>query len=383
MKVQEVILKAISKEITWIEAAEILRRSPRQIRRMRERYERQGYDGLFDRRTRRPSPRRVPLHQVESVLRLYRERYFDFNVTHFHEKLTVEHGFSLSYTWVKSALHAAGLVAKRKKNVRHRRRRERRPLRGIMLHLDGSTHSWFGPDHPSCDLLVVADDATSEVYDARFVREENTRSVMGILRAVIEKKGIFCSLYSDRASHFVFTPKAGERPDRNRLTQVARALGELGIELIPANSPQARGRGERLFGTWQGRLPQELRLARITTMEEGNRYLRDTFIRKHNAAFVVRPAQPGHAFVSGKRMNLDRIFSIHRNRTVAGDNTIQVGKKILQIPKSHFRTSFTHCRVKVYEHLDGTMSIGLGSHELGRYDSSGKLLKLPERRKAA
>ena len=383
MKVQEVILKAISGEITWIEAAEILRISPRQMRRKKKRYERYGYDGLFDRRTRQPSPRRVPVSQVGTVLRLYRDEYFDHNVAHFHEKLVEKHGMQLSYTWVKTCLQAAGLVARRKKNVPHRRRRERRPLVGMMLHLDGSPYAWFGPEHPVCDLLVVMDDATSEVYEARFVREEDTRSTMGVLKATVERRGIFCSLYSDRASHFVWTPKAGERPDRNRLTQVARALAELGIELILANSPQARGRGERLFGTWQGRLPPELRLAGITTMEGGNRYLQEHFIPWHNRTFTVRPAERGSAFVSAKRASLDRIFSIHRKRTVAADNTVQVGNKILQIPKSHLRMGFTHCRVTVYEYLDGTFSIGLGPHELGQYDSGGNLQELPERRKAA
>src|SRR6266545_157818 len=245
MKVQEVILRAIGGQINWMQAAEIIGLSDRTMRRWRVRYEEHGYDGLFDRRLKRPSPRRVPLKVVEEVLRLYRERYFDFNVRHFHEKLRSQHGIQLSYTWVKLALQTAGLVKRRIKRGRHHRRRERRPLSGMMLHIDGSKHAWVGPEQGQQDLITLMDDATSRVYYAQLVEEESTASVMAALREVVQKKGVFCSLYSDRASHFVFTPTAGGRPDPSVKTQVGRALEQLGIELIPANSPQARGRCER------------------------------------------------------------------------------------------------------------------------------------------
>src|SRR5271167_1742485 len=265
MKVQEVILRAMAKKITWWQAAEIIGISDRSMRRWRERLEEFGYDGLFDRRRGRPSPKRVPLATVEQVLGLYRDRYFDLNVQHFHEKLG-EHGIGLSYTWVKAALQGAGLVARGRKRGVHRQRRARRPLPGMLLHIDGSRHRWF-QDERWHDLIVILDGASSEIYYAQLVEEESTLTVMAALRAVIERKGVFCALYSDRGSHFWLTPKAGGKVDRQRLTQVGRALRELGIQMIPAYSPEARGRSERSFSTWQGRLPQELRLRGITTVE--------------------------------------------------------------------------------------------------------------------
>src|ERR1700756_1076899 len=259
MKIQEVILRAMAKRISWWQAAEILGISDRSMRRWRERYEQHGYDGLFDRRVGKPSPKRVPVETVEKVLGLYQEKYFDLNVRHFHEKLREEHGIRLGYTWVKLALQGAGLVKKGRKRGAHRKRRPRRPLPGMLLHLDGSEHRWF-QDARRYDLIEVIDDATSETYYAQLVDEESTRTVMAALKEVVETKGCFCALYSDRASHFFETPKAGAKIDPHRLTQVGRALHELGIRMIPAYSPQARGRSERNFGTWQGRLPQELRL---------------------------------------------------------------------------------------------------------------------------
>ncbi|MGB9068206.1 MAG: ISNCY family transposase [Candidatus Acidiferrales bacterium] len=259
MKVQEVMLQAMSKKISWWQAAEILGISDRHMRRWRERYEEFGFRGLFDRRRGRPSPKRVAVATVERVLQLYRERYFDLNVQHFHEKLEAEHQIRLSYSWVKGILQGAGLVARGRKRGAHRKRRPRRPLPGMLLHIDGSRHRWLG-DERWHDLIVILDDATSEIYYAQLVQEESTQTVMAALREVIEHQGLFCALYSDRGSHFWLTLKAGERVDHQRVTQVGRALRELGVRMIPAYSPQARGRSERNFGTWQGRLPQELRL---------------------------------------------------------------------------------------------------------------------------
>jgi transposase len=263
MKVQEVILKAMAGSLKWWEAAEIIGISDRSLRRWRERYEEFGYDGLFDRRKKRPSPKRVPVKTVEQVLQLYREQYFDFNVRHFHEKLVEEHNIQLSYTWVKKALQEAGLVAKQKRRGAHRRRRPRRPMPGMLLHVDGSKHLWF-QDGRYYDLITILDDATSEIYYAQLVPEEGTQTVMPAVREVVEKQGWFASLYSDRGGPFFYTPKAGGKVDPNRPTQLGRALKQLGIQMIPAYSPQARGRQERNYRTWQGRLPQELRIRKIT-----------------------------------------------------------------------------------------------------------------------
>ena len=215
MKVQEVILRAMAGSLKWWEAAEIIGVTDRTMRRWRERYQQDGYDGLYDCRKRQPSPKRIPVETLERVLQLYREKYFDFNVRHFHEKLIEEHNIQLSYTWVKLALQGAGLVKKRSRRGTHRRRRPRRPLPGMMLHIDASKHAWF-QDGRYYDLITILDDATSEIYYAQLVEEEGTRTLMPAIRHVIEKHGIFCSLYSDRASHFFVTPKAGGKVDPNR-----------------------------------------------------------------------------------------------------------------------------------------------------------------------
>ena len=381
MKVQEIILRAIARRITWLQAAEIIGISARQMRRMKQRYEEFGYDGLYDRRRGKPSPKRVPLQTVERVLELYREEYFDFNVKHFQEKLEEEHGIELSYTWVKSALQGAGLVKKDPKRRTHRKRRARRPLIGMLLHIDGSKHQWF-QDERWYDLIVIMDDATSEIYYAQLVEEESTQTVMAALREVVETKGHFCQLYSDRASHFFYTGKAGEGVDRERLTQVGRALKDLGIEPIPAYSPQARGRSERGFGTWQGRLPQELRIRNITTLEAANHFLRREYIDEWNRKFTVEPAQKGTAFGHCPRRDLDLVFSIQHERVVANDNTVSYANRSLQIEPIKWRHTLVGCRVTVHQHLNGRLSISFGPHTVGCYTSDGVLIdKQPVSRK--
>jgi len=371
MKVQEVILRAIGKRITWWQAAEIIGISDRQMRRWKRRYEAHGYDGLYDRRKGKPSPRKVAMETAEKILELYRERYPDFNVRHFHEKLREEHGIALSYMWVKLALQGAGLVKKGRRGGVHRKRRPRRPLPGMLLHLDASEHRWFQDDRWH-DLIAVMDDATSEVYYAQLVEEESTPTVMAALRQVVQERGLFCALYSDRASHFFVTPKAGEPVDRSRLTQVGRAMKELGIEMIPAYSPQARGRSERAFQTWQGRLPQELRLAGITSLEGANRFLRERYVGEFNRRFTVAAAEAGHAFVRATGRDLDRVFSIQHQRTVSRDNTVSVDNRVLQIERSRWRATLAGCRVIVCEHLDGRLSVLYGPHVVGRYDAAGR-----------
>jgi len=379
-KLNDVLLKAMAKKITWWEAGEIIGVTDRTMRRWRERLEEHGFDGLADRRKGRPSPKRVPLKVCQEVLRLYQERYADFNVRHFHEKLREEHGIQLSYTWVKRALQGAGLVPRRRRRGTHRRRRVRRPLPGMLLHIDGSQHQWFG-DERWYDLVVILDDATSEIYYAQLVEEEATRTVMAALREVIETQGLFCALYSDRAGHFFQTPKAGEPVDKYRLTQVGRALRELGIQMIPAYSPQARGRSERNFGTWQGRLPQELRLAGITTVEAANQFLRDRYIAEFNRKFAVPAAEKGTAFRPYSRRDLDWVFSVQSQRVVAKDNTITLGERVLQLERGRWRCTLAGCTVTVHEHLHGTLSVRYGPHVVGRFAANGALLKTGKTKK--
>lgn len=369
---QEIILRAYAKKISWIDAAEILDISCRHLRRIREKYEEVGYSALFDKRVEKASPKRIPVEVVEQVLGLYRDKYFDFNVKHYHEKLVEEHKIEVSYTWVKGLLQGAGLVAKDSVRKKHRRKRDRKPLKGMMLHIDGSHHQWFGDDRWH-DLIVILDDATSEIYYAALVDAESTSTIMRALRQVIEKEGVFCSLYSDRASHFWLTPKAGEPVDKQTLTQVGRALRDVGITMIPAYSPQARGRSERSFKTWQGRLPQELRLRGISTLEEANKFLKRSYIREFNRKFTVVAAEPGaSAFVPCLKDDLDRVFSIQTERTVNRDNTVKYRNLVLQIDRQIWRSSLDGCRVTVYQHLDGFISIGYGPRQIGRYSADGK-----------
>lgn len=373
MKVQEVLLKAMAKKISWWTAAEILGVTDRTMRRWRERLEKDGYDGLADRRKGKPSARRIPLAQVEEVLRLYREVYYDLNVRHFHEKLREEHSIRLSYTWVQRAVQGAGLVAKRRRRGPHRRRRPRRPLPGMLLHIDGSKHRWL-QDGRWYDLLVILDDATSKIYYAQLVIEESTRTVLAALREVIERQGLFCALYSDRGSHFFVTPKAGEKVDKHRLTQVGRAMKELGVQMIPAYSPQARGRSERSFGTWQGRLPQELRLAGITTMEGANRFLRESYIAAFNAQFTTLAAEKGTAFRRCSRTDLNWVFTVQTERVVAKDNTVAIAERSWQLEKTRFRHTLAGSTVTIHEHLDGTVAVRWGPHVVGRFTAEGKAL---------
>jgi len=371
MKLQEVLLRATSGKIKWWQAAELIGISERQMRRRRKRYEEEGYQGLLDRR-RKPSSRRVAKKQAEEVLSLYRDKYFDLNVRHFHEKLGEEHQIGLSYTWVKQALQAAGLVKRKARRGVHRKRRERRPLPGMMLHIDGSDHLWF-QDERRHDLIVILDDATSEIYYAQLAEEETTATVMAGLRAVIERKGLFCSLYSDRGAHFWLTPKSGGKVDYERPTQVGRAMKELGVQMIPSYSPQARGRSERNFSTWQGRLPQELRLRGIRTLEAANKFLNEHYIAEFNRRFTVPATERGTAFISCRHRNLEMIFTERYERTVDRDNTVSF-YNVIMYWSAEWRPTLAGSKVIIHQHLDQTLTLMIAGHRVGHYSAEGKLL---------
>jgi transposase len=379
MKIQEVILKAMAGKLKWWEAAEIIGVTDRTMRRWRERYQEHGYSGLWDYRRRSPSPKRIAVEVLERVLQLSREKYFDFNVQHFHEKLREEHGISQSYTWVKTALQEAGLVERRKKRGTHRKRRPRRAMPGMMLHIDASEHNWFG-DGRKYELIVIMDDATSEIYYAHLVEAESTRSMLSALREVVKTRGVFCSLYSDRAAHFFVTPRAGEKVDKTRLTQVGRALHELGIKMIPAYSPQARGRSERSFGTWQGRLPQELRLLGIRDPGKANEFLKEQYVKEFNGRFSVAAAEKGTAFVRLRRRDLDDIFSVQHERTVNQDNTVQLDNRVFQILKTRWRNTLAGMTVAVHEQLDGSVTIHYGPHRIAEFAPEQVPPQAPRRR---
>lgn len=372
MTVQEVMLKALSGEIHWFRAAEILGMSPRTLRRWRERYETHGYVGLVDKRRHAPSVRRIAAPEVARLLQLYRERYGGFNVRHFHQIACREHGAHVSYSFLKQALQTAGLVKKHRARGRHRRRREPKACFGELLHLDGSQHGWLAlvPDERST-LILISDDATKRVLTGGFFPSETTEAVMQCLAVVLRTEGLPMALYTDRARWAFYTPTAKGPVDKTRLTQVGRALAQLGIEHIPSYSPQARGRSERLNRTFQGRLVNELRVAGITTVAAANAYLLERFIPEHNATFGRPPRDPASAFVPLGAVNLDTILCHEVARVVARDNTVTVGHQVLQILPQPGRRTCAGLQVTVRRHLDGTYTVLRGAQRLGTYTAAG------------
>jgi transposase len=374
MRVHEVILRALSGDLTWLQVADILGRSPRSIRRLRLRFQHYGYDGLYDGRRVKPSPKRAPVAEVERILRLYRERYCGFNGRHFYQLARREHAVTLSYTFVKRLLQQAGLLAKHRARGRHRRRREPRPCFGELLHLDGSRHVWLAlvPDSRPT-LLAVVDDATKRLLYAQLVAGgESVTAIMTALRAVLETYGLPMALYTDRASWAVYTPTSGASFDRHKLTQVGRALQRLGIEHILGYSPQARGRSERVNRTLQDRLVNELRVAGIRTLPAANRYLRDHFIPAFNAEFTRPPADPASAFVPLGAVPVDEVLCHEEPRAVAPDNTVRLDGLVLQIAKQRGRRTCAGLLVLVRRYLNGTHAIWWGTRCLGRYSPTGQ-----------
>jgi transposase len=369
MKFEEVYERTCRAVLSSGEAAEVLGVSERTFRRWRGRFEAEGAEGLYDRRLGRASARRAPVDEVARVLDLHKTRYKGFTTKHFHEKLVNEHGFGLSYNWLRLTLQAHGRVTPAPRRGAHRRKRPRRPMVGMMLHQDGSSHEWV-PGR-IWDLIVTLDDATSEIYAASFVDEEGTMSSFQALHQVIAEHGLFCALYADRGSHYWHTPEAGGKVDKDNPTQVGRALAQLGIELIAAYSPQARGRSERMFATLQDRLPKELALAGITTMAEANRFLEEVYLPQHNARFA-RPAEDvGSAFVPFTGP-LEDILCIQEERVVGNDNTVRYNNRILQIPADRHRHHYVKVRVRVHEYPDGTLAVFHGPRCLARYAPEGE-----------
>ena len=361
-----------SAELNQAEAAELLGVSERTFRRWRDRYDEEGEAGLIDRRLGKASGRRVPIDRAEEVEALYRERYQGFTVKHFHEHLVQDHGFGWGYTWTKLHLQWKGLVAKAPRKGAHRRRRERRPLPGMMLHQDGSRHEWLEGEAP-LDLIVTMDDATGAIYSAFLVEEEGTASTFRALKDVFGRHGLPMSLYTDRGAHYFHTPKAGGEIDRGHLTQVGQALKRLGVEHIGAYSPQARGRSERAFQTLQDRLPKELRLAGISSIGAANAFIRDAYLPAHNAGFTVPSAQPGSAFTPIPGVDLDEILCIQEERQVGHDNCVSYRTLKLQIPESPMRPHFVKARVRVHVYPDGSHAVFHGPRCIGRYDVNGAI----------
>jgi hypothetical protein len=360
-------------DLSMFEAGELLGMSERQFRRYRDRYEEAGDDGLRDRRLGKLSTRRVPAEAIEEMLELYRNRYLGWNVKHFHEHLVRDHHFSWGYTFIKTQLHAAGLVERAKRRGAHRRKRERKPCEGMMLHQDGSRHAWL-EDQPPLDLIVTMDDATSAIYSAFLVEEEGTASSFRGLMETFCAQGLPSSLYTDRGSHYFVTLKAGDAVDKSRLTQVGRALARLGVEHIPAYSPEARGRSERMFSTLQDRLTKELKMAGVSNVETANRYIADIYLQAHNIRFAKPAALAESAFVAADPAQLAEILCIEEERVVARDNTVAFGRLKLQLPPSPWRHHFVKANVKVRQYPDGSLAIFHGPRCIARYTAEGRAL---------
>jgi transposase len=374
MRFEELYARRQRRDLTMAEAAEMLGVTERTFRRWSVRYEADGAAGLEDRRLGRASARAVPVDEILQMVTLYETRYTGWTVKHFHERWQEEHNGTRSYTWTKNRLQRAGHVARAPRRGAHRKKRPRKPLPGMMLHQDGSTHEWV----PDCqwDLIVTMDDATNELYSAFFVEEEGTMSSFQGLREVIEAKGLFSSLYVDRGSHYWYTTEAGGKVDKTRLTQVHRALRQLGITLIAAYSPEARGRSERVFRTLQDRLPKELALAGITTMAAANGYLAEQFLPAYNRRFAVSALEVGTAFVPWIGTGLADMLCVQEDRIVANDNTVRYQSRSLQIPQDTHRFHYVRATVRVHEYPDGTLAVFHGPRCLARYQPDGQLIEL-------
>ncbi len=380
MRFTDVLDRSERSELSQTEAAELLGISERSFRRWRDRHRESGLDGLADRRL-TPSLRRAPVVEIERMLGLYRDVYRGFTVKHFHEQLAKRHNYVLGYTVTKLHLQREGLVQPAKTRSAHRKKRPRRPMLGMMLHQDASTHAWLPGDGRKYDLVVTMEDATSALYSAFLVDEEGTASSFQGLREVVAAHGLFCSLYTNRGSYYFFTPEAGGKVSKTMLTQVGRALSQLGIEHIAAYSPQARGRSERVFLTLQDRLPKEFKLAGIATLEAANAWLRNTFIAEHNARFAVGAEQPGSAFVADTAGAWREILCVQAERTVGNDNTVKWERLSLQLPPSRLRQHFAKTTVKIHAYPDGSLAVFWGPHRLGEYNAEG-ILTQPTRQAA-
>ena len=373
MRFEEAYSGWTERRLTQEDAARLLGVCARTFRRYIDRYEENGLDGLLDKRLTQVSHRRAPVDEVVRLVDRYRLRHDGWNVKHYYAWYRRDGG-TRSYSWVKNTLQGAGVVKKAAKRGAHRKRREPSPWPGMLLHQDGSPHEWVPGQH--WDLIVTMDDATNEHYSMFFCDEEGTQSSFQGVREVIEAHGLFCSLYTDRGSHYWTTPEVGGKVDKVNLTQFGRAMKQLGIEMIPAYSPEARGRSERAFGTHQERLPKELALAGITDMAAANAYLRDVYLPAFNAEFAHPSREAGSAFVPcPASVNLDDILCEQAARTVGKDNCVRLDGRVFQLPGDRHRYHYIKAKVKVCRHTDGTVSVFHGPRRLARYDSQGQLIQ--------
>lgn len=375
MRFEEIYDRHQKRELSCDDAADVLGMSARTFLRKRRVFEREDFDGTFDKRLGKPSHRRASDVEVEALTKLYRDRHKGFTAKHFYQFAKQSPTFSRSYNWCRLTLQKEGLLPKSTRGGKHRLRRERKPMAGMMLHQDGSTHRWIEELDYNVDLIVTMDDATSEITSAFFVEQEGTMSSFQGILETIQNHGLFCTFYTDRGSHYAYTSEEGGKVDASKPTQVGRALKQLGIKHIHAYSPEARGRSERMFGTLQSRLPKELSMMGITTLDEANRYLRETYLQRHNVEFSIKAKDPTSAYVKwGNQMSLSEILCVKEDRVVQKDNTVRYHNLILQIPPSEHRHHYVKADVEVRQYLDGNLSVFYGHQCIGRYDQAGNAL---------
>ena len=350
-----VVQKAIEKRITQAEAARIIGLDLRQVQRIIHRVRQEGDEGICHRARGKEPNNRIPNKVKEKVIELCRETFYELGPTHAQEKLLEEKRIKVSVETLRTWFIETELPYRKRKKRPHRQWRERKGCRGEMVQLDGSHHDWFQGRGPVCVLMAYVDDATGEVF-ARFYEYEGTIPAMDSFKRYIRRYGIPQSIYMDRHSTYKATVHyqtiEDQLEDRQLMSQFERSLHELGIKVIHAYSPQAKGRVERLFGTFQDRVVKEMRLAGVNSHGEGNMFL-DSYLPKYNRKFRVTSAKEADLHRPFKdRKELDRILSIRNKRALRNDFTVAHNKKLYQI-QDNIRTK----SVMVEERTDGSMHI--------------------------
>ena len=363
-------------KITLREAGEKIGVSYRQAKRIGRAIRERGIKGLVHGNRGRPSNNRLKEVLRERVLKLSKEVYWDFNDTHFMEKLRDCEGIDLNRETIRRLRREAGVAPKRRRRgPKHRKRRERKAQEGWMVLWDGSPHLWFGPDHPPCCLMAAIDDATGKLLAARFFPFEGSSGYLWLLKEMVKKYGIPMVIYQDRHGalhrndhHWSLEEQLAGRQEP---TQVGLALEALGIEPISALSAQAKGRVEKLFATLQDRLGAELRLKNIVTLQEANRFLQSTFLRGFNRRFAVSPRESQKAWREvPKHLDLDRIISFRYTATVGNDNAVRLGRLVLDIPPGPQRRSYAKAKVEARQLLNGSWKIYAKDQLIAKHSST-------------
>jgi transposase len=367
-----VFREVAEKRMTLVVAAALIGTSYRQAKRLKTRFARADVKGLIHgNRGRTPAN---ALHEATRtrVIELHTQQYADTNDTHFTELLREREGITLGRETVRKILRSASRPPKRRRRPpKHRSRRQRKERIGQMIQWDGSPHPWFGNQHPPCCLLAAVDDATTTLLTALFITAESSEGYLRLLEMILSKHGIPMAIYHDQHSSLVridgHWSLQEQMQGRQFPTHVGRVLEELGIESIPATSPQAKGRIERTFGTLQDRLMPELRLAKITDIPAANAWLESEFIPRYNARFALTPQESDSAFVCISKEEIHQRVAFAYEAIIGNDNTVRLGGIAIDIPPGPARRSYAKANVLVRQHLDGAWTVSLGSQQIAKH----------------